>query len=166
MHVGNPMNFSGLNHIAAYYLFATTFYAIIWTARLSILLSIIRMHPHPVTPRHLKWLAAAFIAAFLFLIAQLFWNCENIHDGWKYRPSSQCHLPKTVAICQLVGRCIFFSTFAHSLQELTQFEQLTSSPISPSFCCPSGSSEASRTNVFAGVSSSSFPPRVCHFLSR
>jgi len=35
-----------------------------------------------------------------------------------------------------------------------------SSPIFPSFCCPFGSSEASGTRVFAGVSSSSFPPQV------
>jgi len=26
-------------------------------------------------------------AVFLFLISQLFWICENIHDGWKNKPS-------------------------------------------------------------------------------
>src|SRR6266850_1559122 len=107
MHIDNPSELSRLNRVAAYYLMATSFYAVIWTARLSILLSIIRIYPDPVTRRRLRWLAAAFIAAFFFLISQLFWTCENIHDGWKNKPSPQCHLPKAVAICQLVSTCIF-----------------------------------------------------------
>src|SRR6266852_6242907 len=37
MHVDNPLELSRLNRIAAYYLIATTFYAVIWSARLSIL---------------------------------------------------------------------------------------------------------------------------------
>ena len=103
MHVDNPSDLSRLNRIASYHLMATTFYAVIWTARLSILFSIIRIDPDPIMRRRLQWLAGAFIAAFLFLVSQLFWTCENIHDGWKNKPSPQCHLPKAVAICQLVS---------------------------------------------------------------
>jgi hypothetical protein len=114
MHVDNPMDLSRLNRIMAYYLMATTFYTIIWTVRLSILFSIICIDPDPVTCRCLRWLASMFFATFLFLIAQLFWTCENLHNGWKNKPSLQCHLPKAVAICQLISTCIFFfSTFTY-----------------------------------------------------
>ena len=67
MHVDNPDELSRLNRIAAYHLIATTFYAIIWSARLSILFSIIRIDPDPVMRRRLGWLAATFIAAPAFL---------------------------------------------------------------------------------------------------
>jgi hypothetical protein len=50
----------------------------------------------------LKWLAAAFVAAVLGLLFQLFYKCEHIH-GWKNKASPQCPLPKQVAIVQLVS---------------------------------------------------------------
>lgn len=101
MHVEHPLDLSRLDRIAAYYLMAMTFYAVIWTARLSILFSIIRIDPDPIMRRRLSWLAFVFVAAICFFFAQLFWVCEDIH-GWKNKPSPQCPLPKQVAICQLV----------------------------------------------------------------
>lgn len=101
MHVEHPSDLSRLNRIAAYYLMAVTFYTVIWTARISILFSIIRIDPDPVMRHRLKWLAAAFVAAICFLLSQLFWTCEGIH-GWKNKASPQCPLPKQVAICQLI----------------------------------------------------------------
>ena len=109
MHVHNPRDLSRLSRIASYYLMATTFYTVIWSARLSILFSIIRIDPDPIMRRRLRWLAAAFIAALSFFLAQLFWTCEGIHDGWKNKTSPQCHLPKQVAICQLV--CTYLLSF-------------------------------------------------------
>ncbi|KAF8468523.1 hypothetical protein DFH94DRAFT_697739 [Russula ochroleuca] len=103
MHVEHPSELSRLNRIASYYLISTTFYAVIWTARLSILMSIIRCTPDPVTCRRLWWLAGAFVATLCFFFAQLFWVCETMHNGWKNKPSPQCPLPKQVAICQLVS---------------------------------------------------------------
>ncbi|KAH9972395.1 hypothetical protein BJV74DRAFT_210877 [Russula compacta] len=103
MHVDNPLELSRLNRIAAYYLMATTFYAVIWTARLSILFSIIRIDPDPVMRKRLMWLAAAFVAAIGLFFTQLFWVCETMHNGWKNKASPQCPLPKQVAICQLVS---------------------------------------------------------------
>ena len=102
MHVEHPSDLSKLNRVAAYYLIATSFYAVIWTARLSILFSIIRIYPDPGTRRRLGWLAAAFVATLAFFFAQLFWVCETMHNGWKNKASPQCPLPKQVAICQLV----------------------------------------------------------------
>ena len=109
MHVDKPSDLSKLNRIAAYYLIATTFYAVIWSARLSILFSIIRIDPDPVMRHRLGWLAGAFIAAIVLFFTQLFWVCETMHNGWKNKPSPQCPLPKQVAICQLVCTSLFLS---------------------------------------------------------
>ncbi|KAI9507873.1 hypothetical protein F5148DRAFT_50113 [Russula earlei] len=103
MHVEHPSDLSRLTRIASYYLMATTFYTIIWSARLAILFSIIRIDPDPIMRRRLMWLAAVFVSAICFFLAQLFWTCEGIHNGWKNKPSPQCPLPKQIAICQLVS---------------------------------------------------------------
>ncbi|KAI0261177.1 hypothetical protein BC834DRAFT_972952 [Gloeopeniophorella convolvens] len=76
MHVEKPSDLSQLNRVAAYYLMAATFYSVIWSARVSILFSIIRIDPDPIMRRRLKWLAALFIAALCFFLAQLLWTCE------------------------------------------------------------------------------------------
>ena len=94
-----------INRVAAYYIIAMTFYTVIWSARLSILFSIIRIDPNPVWNRRCRWIAALFISAIFFFLAQLLWVCEPIR-GWKDKASPQCPLPKEVAICQLV--CAYF----------------------------------------------------------
>jgi hypothetical protein len=113
MHVEHPSDLSKLNRIAAYYLMAVTFYCVIWSARISILFSIIRIDPDPVKRRRSMWLAALFVGAIGFFLAQLFWTCETIHNGWKNKPSPQCPLPKQVAICQLV--CTYPSPYTSRL---------------------------------------------------
>ena|SRR5882762_6675454 len=92
---------SKTNRIAAYYLMACTFYTIIWSARLSILFSIIRIDPDPATRHRLKWVAAVFVGAIVFFISQLMWVCEP-SPAWKNARNPQCRLNKEVAICQLV----------------------------------------------------------------
>ncbi|KAJ6568354.1 hypothetical protein DFH09DRAFT_1313806 [Mycena vulgaris] len=101
LHVPVPNNLSKTARVAAYYLMATTFYAIIWASRLSILFSVVRIDPSPERRRRLFWVAVAFIAATLFLLAQLLWVCEP-EPSWKDAPNPQCHLPLQVAISQLV----------------------------------------------------------------
>ncbi|EIW78684.1 hypothetical protein CONPUDRAFT_31182, partial [Coniophora puteana RWD-64-598 SS2] len=101
MHVPNPRVLSHMDNIAAYYLMAATFYAIIWTARLAILYSVIRIDPDPRTRRILHRIAIIFIVILLIMIAQVLWVCEPMHD-WKNAASPQCPLNKQVAICQLV----------------------------------------------------------------
>ncbi|KAI0246060.1 hypothetical protein BJV78DRAFT_199416 [Lactifluus subvellereus] len=161
MHVEHPSDLSRLNRIAAYYLMAVTFYLVIWSARISILFSIIRIDPDPIMRRRLKWFAALFVGAIVFFLTQLFWTCETMHDGWKNKRSPQCHLPKQVAICQLVCTCLFTHTsrLPHSYE--SQPPQRTSLLTYRSSCCPFGSFEASRISVSAGVSFSSSPHRVC-----
>jgi hypothetical protein len=102
MHAEDPLDVSKFDRIVTYYLSAVTFYAVIWSARISILFSIIRIDPDPFMRRRLKWLAAVFVSAMGFLLAQLFWICESHHNDWKDTASPQCHLPKQVPICELV----------------------------------------------------------------
>ncbi|KAI0313401.1 hypothetical protein OF83DRAFT_1086357 [Amylostereum chailletii] len=99
---GADEELSKTNRVAAYYLMAATFYTVIWSARLSILFSIIRIDPDPIWNRRLKYIAALFIGALAFFLAQLLWVCEP-QQAWKDLPSPQCRLNKEVAICQLVS---------------------------------------------------------------
>ncbi|KAJ7709047.1 hypothetical protein B0H17DRAFT_916276 [Mycena rosella] len=85
----------------SHYLMATTFYAIIWASRLSILFSIVRIDPSEQRHTQLFWVAIAFFAVTLFLFAQLLWVCEP-EPSWKDAPNPQCHLPLQIVICQLV----------------------------------------------------------------
>ncbi|KAI0053205.1 hypothetical protein FA95DRAFT_1552700 [Auriscalpium vulgare] len=105
MHAQQPGQLSKSSLVAAYYIMACTFYAVIWSARLSILFSIIRLDSDPVARRKLMWLAGVFVAAIAFFIAQLLWVCEP-HPEWKTAMAPQCRLDKQVAICQLVSDVI------------------------------------------------------------
>ncbi|KAI0053213.1 hypothetical protein FA95DRAFT_1552711 [Auriscalpium vulgare] len=105
IHVRDPSKVAKHERITAYYLMAMSFYTVIWSARTSILFSIIRIDPDPHTRRRLRWVAAAFIGAIGFFIAQILWVCEP-EPKWKDLPSPQCHLTKQVAICQLVSDVI------------------------------------------------------------
>ncbi|KAJ7780187.1 hypothetical protein DFH07DRAFT_950234 [Mycena maculata] len=101
LHLPVPNRLSQSARVAVYYLIAMTFYAIIWGSRLSILFSIIRVDPSPERRKRLFWVAVAFVAASLFLFAQLLWVCET-ESAWKSTPNPQCSLSFQVAICQLV----------------------------------------------------------------
>ncbi|TFK47226.1 hypothetical protein OE88DRAFT_1608002, partial [Heliocybe sulcata] len=105
MHVEDPTAISKTSRIAAYYLMAVTFYTIIWSARLAILFSIIRLDPNPAMRYRLKWVAGVFVAAIFFFFAQLMWVCEP-EPGWKDARSPQCRLNKEVAICQVASDVI------------------------------------------------------------
>jgi hypothetical protein len=110
VHGFPPSELSKVSRIAGYYLLSATFYGIIWSARLSILFSIIRIDPNPVMRQRMKWVAVVFIAAVAFLLAQLFWVCQTNENGWKDSAHPQCVLPKQVPICQLVCTYLLFYT--------------------------------------------------------
>ncbi|KAF9465586.1 hypothetical protein BDZ94DRAFT_1306937 [Collybia nuda] len=105
MHVPDPTRLSHLSRVASYYLMATSFYTIIWSARLSILFSIIRVDSSDNRKRLLKLVAVLFSVVCIVLIAQLYWVCEP-QPKWKDLPSPQCTLNKQIAICQLVSDVI------------------------------------------------------------
>ncbi|KAI0734234.1 hypothetical protein C8Q72DRAFT_873264 [Fomitopsis betulina] len=92
MHLDDPHVLTHLDRVAAYYIMATTFYAIIWTARLAILYSVIRINPSPKARRLLNYTVVIFI---LILCV-----CEPMPE-WRTAVSPQCPLDKQVAICQL-----------------------------------------------------------------
>lgn len=106
------------NRIASYYLTAITFYIVIWrvrvlnfrifysnlgnrTARISILYSIIRIHPNLNRRRQLCGISAVYLMVCIILLAQLFWVCES-ELVWKTTANPQCPLSKQVAVSQLV----------------------------------------------------------------
>ncbi|EKM51748.1 uncharacterized protein PHACADRAFT_262067 [Phanerochaete carnosa HHB-10118-sp] len=101
MHVPDPRVLTHTDNIAAYYIMAATFYSIIWTARLAILYSVIRIDPNPRTRMYLHRIGIIFIVVLMVMIAQLFWVCEPMPE-WKHELSPQCPLDHQVAICQLV----------------------------------------------------------------
>ncbi|KAK2467364.1 hypothetical protein APHAL10511_000599 [Amanita phalloides] len=84
-----------------YYLMAVMFYVTIWSARLSLLFSIIRIDPNPVRRKYLIANACIFVFICLFLIAQLFWVCEP-QRKWKSLKLPQCQIGSQVAIFQLI----------------------------------------------------------------
>jgi len=103
LHYGPPYAYSLSTRLAAYYLIAEGFYLTLWTARLSILFSIIRIVPEKAQQRFLKRTAWAFGAVLIFLITQVFWVCETPKKrGWQKQPNPQCSLGLQVAVCQLI----------------------------------------------------------------
>ncbi|KAJ7089746.1 hypothetical protein B0H15DRAFT_270113 [Mycena belliarum] len=107
MHANSGMKSS--TRIATYYMIVITFYAIIWSARLSILFSILRIDPSGLRRRFLLGVALVFFGALLILIAQLFWVCERKPE-WKDAVTPQCPLSRQVIIFQLVSDVISDST--------------------------------------------------------
>ncbi|KAF8526666.1 hypothetical protein BU17DRAFT_20676, partial [Hysterangium stoloniferum] len=105
MHVHNSADLSRLNRVAAYYILAVTFYATIWSARLSILFSMIRLDHSEKRRRRLFYVAGLYLLVVVILASQLFWVCE-LEPGWKDKPIPQCILNEQVVICQLVSDII------------------------------------------------------------
>ncbi|KAF8666182.1 hypothetical protein AX14_006531, partial [Amanita brunnescens Koide BX004] len=85
--------------VSRYYLMAITFYVTLWSARLSLLFSIIRIDPNPIRRKYLIFSAYFFVLICVLLVAQLFWVCEP-QRRWKSLKSPQCHIELQVAMCQ------------------------------------------------------------------
>ncbi|KAL0959900.1 hypothetical protein HGRIS_011567 [Hohenbuehelia grisea] len=87
--------------IALYYTLSELFYSVLWTTRLSILFSIVRIAPSRIMRRMLYGLAGLFFVCWGILFAQDFWVCEG-EPSWKELPAPQCTLGTQVAIAQLI----------------------------------------------------------------
>jgi len=105
LHVQDNTKVSQLTLVAGYYILATNFYAIIWSARLSIIFSVIRIDPWEKRRKRLLLIAILFFVAFIILLVQLFWVCEP-DPAWKKLSNPQCPLNMQVAIFQLVSDVI------------------------------------------------------------
>ncbi|EIN03562.1 hypothetical protein PUNSTDRAFT_146998 [Punctularia strigosozonata HHB-11173 SS5] len=102
LHLPDSTALPHLTNIALYYIMATTFYCIIWTARLSILHSIIRIDSHQLRAKILRWVAVVFAVILVVMNCQLFWVCEPIGSTWKPAAFPQCPIGKQVVTTQLV----------------------------------------------------------------
>ncbi|KAJ8075307.1 hypothetical protein AAF712_016346 [Marasmius tenuissimus] len=98
--------------IVAYYMMAATYYGVLWFSRLSMLFSIIRIHPEYGVGfrwklsirRPLYLVSGVFSIIMVVLLCQLVWVCEpeNAKTRWKEMERPQCGLTRQVAITQVV----------------------------------------------------------------
>ncbi|KAF9489232.1 hypothetical protein BDN71DRAFT_1456396 [Pleurotus eryngii] len=95
-HVG------GATAVALDYLVSELFYTVLWSARLSILLSLAQ----PSLGRSTRGktfvysTASGFILFWIILFAQTFWVCETASE-WKHSPPQRCPKSMGIAIAQL-----------------------------------------------------------------
>ncbi|KAI6156977.1 hypothetical protein BKA82DRAFT_142356, partial [Pisolithus tinctorius] len=80
---------------------AQCFYAVVWSSRISILFTVVRLTFPGLVRRLLVLIAIAFMVAWMILGAQIFWTCET-EPGWKTQPRPQCDLGRNVAITQII----------------------------------------------------------------
>ncbi|KAG2339023.1 hypothetical protein BDR05DRAFT_637529 [Suillus weaverae] len=88
--------------VALYYISAQCFYVVVWSSRLSILFTIVRLTvPGSFFRRVLIFTAIVFGIVWTLLFSQLWWICET-QSGWKTQPRPQCSLGRNVAITQMI----------------------------------------------------------------
>ncbi|KAI5996906.1 hypothetical protein F5J12DRAFT_852788 [Pisolithus orientalis] len=87
--------------VVFYYIIAQCFYAVVWSSRISILFTVVRLTFPGSLRRLLVRISIAFAFAWMLLFAQLFWVCEK-EGGWKTQPRPQCDLGRNVAITQII----------------------------------------------------------------
>ncbi|KAJ7040558.1 hypothetical protein C8F04DRAFT_1032308 [Mycena alexandri] len=101
LHVQNPGTLKQHVKVSIYYMCAQLFYAVVWTARISILFMVIRLSSGRMR-RLLFWLAIVFFGTWGILFAQVWWVCER-QPGWKAVATPQCALGLDVAIAQVIS---------------------------------------------------------------
>ncbi|KAG1884275.1 hypothetical protein F4604DRAFT_201683 [Suillus subluteus] len=88
--------------VALYYMIAQFFYAVVWSSRLSILFTIVRLTvPGTTFRRVLISTAITFGIVWAILFSQVWWVCES-EPSWKTQPHPQCDLGRGVAIAQVI----------------------------------------------------------------
>ncbi|KAF5382040.1 hypothetical protein D9615_004208 [Tricholomella constricta] len=102
VHLGDPSHLTYATRVGMYYVLSQGFYGVIWTARLSILFSIVRITPAGNYKKLMYGLVGSFVLLWVILFAQVFWVCEN-QPLWKDTPAPQCALGRDVAIAQLIS---------------------------------------------------------------
>ncbi|KAJ7612722.1 hypothetical protein FB45DRAFT_939614 [Roridomyces roridus] len=94
----NPMTQGA--KVATYYFCPETFYSVAWTARISILFTIIRLS-FGLLRKVLLGAAGLFFLCWFILCAQVFWVCVP-EPTWKLSPLAQCDLGREVAITLII----------------------------------------------------------------
>ncbi|KAJ7605106.1 hypothetical protein DFH06DRAFT_1348848 [Mycena polygramma] len=101
LHLQDPARLSQHVKISIYYMCAQFFSAVVWTARISILFTVMRLCFFGRLRRLLFWVAVLFFVTWAILFAQVLWVCER-QPGWKDLPTPQCALGLDVAIAQSI----------------------------------------------------------------
>ncbi|KAH9841069.1 uncharacterized protein C8Q71DRAFT_437379 [Rhodofomes roseus] len=99
-HIENPNKYPQHLKIAIYYLCAEGFYVVVWSSRMTILFTIMRVATMRKFRLLLRGVAIVFAMTFVILFAQVFWVCER-EPGWKDLASPQCELGDDVAVAQI-----------------------------------------------------------------
>lgn len=96
-----PLHQSLHARTVAYWLSSISFTSVLWTARLSILYSVIRITPPKMTLRRCTYLAVfLFLLMYAGVIVSKVYVC--VHDPkWQQSPILQCHLGRGIAIAEL-----------------------------------------------------------------
>ncbi|KIJ23914.1 hypothetical protein M422DRAFT_275417 [Sphaerobolus stellatus SS14] len=100
IHLQDPAQHSQEVKIAAYYMCAQLFYAVAWSARISILFTVIRLSVGTLR-KILSYAFIVFLTIWAVLFAQVWWVCER-EPGWKDAPLPQCDLGLNVAVAQVI----------------------------------------------------------------
>jgi hypothetical protein len=88
--------------VALYYIPCQSFYVVVWSSRLSILFTIVRLTvPGTTIRRVLISIAITFGIVWALLFSQVWWVCEA-EPGWKTQPHPQCDLGGSIATAQII----------------------------------------------------------------
>ena len=83
---------------------AGLFYCTVWGARLSIILTVLRIAPWAFQKRLLVLVAVVIFLEWVLLMVQLFWICEKGDTSWKDASFALCRLGLRVAITRVVSK--------------------------------------------------------------
>ncbi|KAG2087343.1 hypothetical protein BD769DRAFT_1587132, partial [Suillus cothurnatus] len=88
--------------VALYYMIAQFFYGVVWSSRISILFTIVRLTvPGTILRRVFIYTAITFGIVWTLLFSQVWWVCET-ESRWKTQSHPQCDLGRGVAIAQII----------------------------------------------------------------
>ncbi|KAI6156781.1 hypothetical protein BKA82DRAFT_712343 [Pisolithus tinctorius] len=101
LYLHDYARYSQNTRVALYYTNVQIFYAVVWSSRISILFTVVRLTSPGSLRRWIVRTAVAFVVAWMILGAQIFWTCEA-ESGWKTQPRPQCDTGRNVAIAQII----------------------------------------------------------------
>ncbi|PPQ82833.1 hypothetical protein CVT25_009208 [Psilocybe cyanescens] len=100
VHLQNPYTHSMRLKLIVAYMLPNFFYAVTWSSRMSILLTVIRISLGRMR-KLLVWTGILFGITWAILFAQIWWVCEG-NPQWKTKNHPQCPLGTNVAVAQVI----------------------------------------------------------------
>lgn len=87
--------------VALFYMLVVLFPTVVWSSRISILLTVVRLTAPGTLRKILMRTTMVFVILWAVLSVQVLLTCED-EPGWKTEPRPQCNLGKNVAIAQII----------------------------------------------------------------